>query len=219
MSRKTMSGGKLEDAVDLGTWMGRKQAFSLMAGRCSAADAECIRKMRGDRTYRALGLNWDKFCRERLGISRSTADSIVRQLEEFGPAFFTLAQVMHITADEYRRIASAVSGGKLLHAGEEIPIEAENAPRLAVAIEDLRRQRKAEAAARPSTNHQAMDSQATGAGIDAVFEKIEGALEAVSQDLEHACALPLDAARRANLRTLLLRTINRLGELGFAIEL
>ena len=53
---------------------------------------------------------------------------------------------MHITADEYRRIASAVSREKLLHAGEEIPIEAGNAPRLAAAVQDLRRRREAEAA-------------------------------------------------------------------------
>ena len=204
----------MEDAVDLGTWMGRKQAFSLMAGRCSAADAECIRKLRGDRTYRTLGLNWDKFCRERLGISRSNADSIVRQLEEFGPAFFTLAQVMHITADEYRRISSAVTGEKLLHAGEEIPIEAENAPRLAAAIEDMRRQRAEEAAATPSA-----DSQVTCVDIDAVFAKIESAVEALGQDVEEARALPLDTVRRANLRTLLLRATNRLGELGLTIEL
>jgi hypothetical protein len=39
------------------------------------------------------------------------------------------------------------------------------------------------------------------------------------QDIEQACALPLDAPRRANLRTLLLRAINRLGELGLAIKL
>jgi hypothetical protein len=214
MSGKMAGRNKLEDAVDLGTWMGRKQAFSLMAGRCSAADAECIRKLRGDRTYRTLGLNWDRFCRERLGISRSNADSIVRQLEEFGPAFFTLAQIMHITADEYRRISSAVSGEKLLHAGEEIPIEAENAPRLAAAIEDLRRQREAEAATAPAT-----DPQPTDADIDAVFAKIESAVEALGHDIEQACALTLDAPRRANLRTLLLRAINRLGELGLTIEL
>ncbi len=204
----------MEDAVDLGTWMGRKQAFSLMAGRCSAAEAECIRKLRTKRAYRAVGLNWDKFCRERLGISRSNADSIVRQLEEFGPAFFTLAQVMHITADEYRRISSAVTGEKLLHAGEEIPIEAENAPRLAAAIEDMRRQREAEAAATPTA-----DPQATGVDIDAVFAKIEGAVEALGRDVEEARALPLDTARRANLRTLLLRATNRLGELGLTIKL
>jgi hypothetical protein len=214
MSRRIATASKLQDAVDLGTWMGRKQAFSLIAGRCSAADAECIRQMRSKRAYRALGLNWDRFCRERLGICRATADLIVRQLEEFGPAFFTLAQVMHITADEYRRISSAVSGEKLLHAGEEIPIETGNAPRLAAAIEDMRRQREAEAAATPST-----DSQVTGDGIDAAFAKIESAVEALGQDIEQACALPLDATRRANLRTLLLRAVNRLGELELAIEL
>jgi hypothetical protein len=214
MGNRITTTKKLEDAVELGTWIGRKQAFSLIAGRCSAADAECIRQMREKKAYRAVGLNWDRFCRERLGVCRATADSIVRHLAEFGPAFFTLAQVMHITADEYRRISSAVSGEKLLHAGEEIPIETGNAPRLAAAIEDLRRQREAEAAATPSTV-----SEVTGVDIDAVFAKIEGAVEALGQDIEQACALTLDAPRRANLRTLLLRTINRLGELGLAIEL
>ncbi|HUI80868.1 MAG TPA: hypothetical protein VLY24_23240 [Bryobacteraceae bacterium] len=33
-------------AFDLGTWLGRKQAFGLMAGKCSAADAECLRNIR-----------------------------------------------------------------------------------------------------------------------------------------------------------------------------
>lgn len=214
MSNRITTTSKLQDAVELGTWIGRKQAFSLIAGRCSAADAECIRQMRNKRAYRAVGLNWDRFCRERLGICRATADLIVRHLDEFGPTYFTLVQVMRITADEYRRIASAVSGEKLLHAGEEIPIEAENAPRLAAAIEDLRRQRQAEAATKPCA-----DSQATDADIDAVFAKIESAVEALGQDIEQACALTLDAARRANLRTLLLRATNRLGELGLAIEL
>lgn len=219
MSNKLTTTKKLEDAVELGTWMGRKQAFSLIAGRCSAADAECIRRMRVDRAYRTLGLNWDKFCRERLGISRATADLIVRQLEEFGPAFFTLAQVTRITADEYRRISGAVSGERLLHAGEEIPIEPENAPRLAAAITEMRRQREAEAAPTLSVDSQVTDSPVTGIDIDAAFAKIDSAAQSLGRDVEQACALTLDAADRANLRTLLLRTTNRLGELGLAIEL
>ena len=32
--------------LDLGIWLGRKQAFSVVAGRCSAADAECLRQIR-----------------------------------------------------------------------------------------------------------------------------------------------------------------------------
>ena len=75
-----MEQNNTEDMFDLGAWLGRKQAFTLLAGRCSAADAECIRQMRNKRAYRAVGLNWDRFCRERLGISRSNADSIVRHV-------------------------------------------------------------------------------------------------------------------------------------------
>jgi len=214
MGKRITTTSKLQDAVELGTWMGRRQAFSLIAGRCSAADAECIRQMRAKRTYHAVGESWDKFCRERLGICRATADSIVRRLEEFGPAFFTLAQITHITADEYRRISGAVSGERLLHAGEEIPIEAENAPRLAAAIDDMRRQREAEAAAAPPTN-----SAPTVVDIDAVVAKIESAVEALCQDIEQAYALPLDATHRANVRTQLIRAFSRLRELAFGIKL
>jgi hypothetical protein len=44
-------------------------------------------------------------------------------------------------------------------------------------------------------------------------------VEALGQDIEQACALALDPTCRANLRTMLLRAINRLGELGLTIEL
>ena len=36
----------LGQAYELGQWMGRKQAFSGLAGRCSAADAECLCRIR-----------------------------------------------------------------------------------------------------------------------------------------------------------------------------
>jgi len=45
--------------------MGRKQAFASLAGGCSAADAECLRQMREQRKYRALGLTWAEFCKRR----------------------------------------------------------------------------------------------------------------------------------------------------------
>ncbi len=137
---------QIGEGVDLGMWLGRRQAFALVAGRCSAADAECIREVRRNKRYRALQMTWEQFCEERLGITCMTANKIVRQLEEFGPEFFTLAQLTRVTPEEYRRLNVAVRGHALLHAGEEIPIEAENGPRLAAAIEDLRRNAKAETA-------------------------------------------------------------------------
>jgi hypothetical protein len=144
---QTVGQKQTREAVDLGMWLGRRQAFALVAGRCSAADAECIRDMRTSKRYRALKMTWEQFCEERLGLGRSTADQIVRQLDEFGPEFFTLAQLTRVTPAEYRRLKPAVRGHALLHAGEEIPIEAENGPRLAAAIEELRRNAKAEASA------------------------------------------------------------------------
>jgi len=128
-----------DEILELGTWLGRKQAFAELAGRCSAADAECLRRVRNGKMYRTLKLSWRQFCKQRLGISGSTADLTIQRLEEFGPAFFMLAQATGITAEEFRRVSGSVRGQALLHAGEEIPINAENAPRLTVAIEELRR--------------------------------------------------------------------------------
>jgi len=128
------------EVLELGTWMGRKQAFAEIAGRCSAADAECLRRLRNQKQYRRLKLTWREFCKHHLGISRSAADQVIQRLEEFGPAYFVLAQATGIKPEEYRRISSAVHGQNLLHAGEEIPINADNAPRLNGAIEALRRE-------------------------------------------------------------------------------
>ena len=213
MSAKPSSRIKTEDMIELGTWMGRKQAFALIAGRCSAADAECIRQLRSCKTYRSLGLNWDRFCRERLGISRSTADLIVRQLEELGPAYFALSQILRLTADEYRRIASAISGEKLLHAGEEIPIEAGNASRLSAAIDEMRRKRELETAAPASSECQPGD----GEGFDTVAGRIASDMEALCRDVERARGLAFEALSRAELRTMLRRAIGRLGELERSI--
>jgi len=45
---------KTDEVYQLGAWMGRKQAFASLAGRCSAADAECLRQIREHKRYRAL---------------------------------------------------------------------------------------------------------------------------------------------------------------------
>jgi hypothetical protein len=133
---------KTDDAYQLGAWVGRKQAFAALAGRCSAADAECLRQIRNQKQYRALNLNWSQFCKQRVGVSHVTVDKLIGRLEEFGPAYFILAQATGITPEQYRRIQGSVRGQALLHAGEEIPINADNAPRLAAAVEELRRRMK-----------------------------------------------------------------------------
>src|SRR4029077_7564593 len=99
-----MSENEFENALEIGTWLGRRQAFALIAGRCSAADAQCLRELRDSKKYKLLGLTWEECCTQSAGIARSTAESIIQNLEEFGPEYFVLMQVTGITANEYRRI-------------------------------------------------------------------------------------------------------------------
>ena len=51
-----MSNNTHDEGLDLGTWLGRRQAFAVMAGRCSAADAKCLRELRDTKKYKSSGL-------------------------------------------------------------------------------------------------------------------------------------------------------------------
>jgi hypothetical protein len=98
-----MEDNNTEDMFDLGAWLGRKQAFTLIAGRCSAATVVCLRKIREGKRYRALGLTWEEFCRQRAGVSRAWADKVIQQLEQLGPAWFELSSVTRITPPCWRK--------------------------------------------------------------------------------------------------------------------
>ena len=50
-----------EQDLDLGEWLGRRQAFSMVAGICSAADARSLNEIRENKKYKRLGLTWDDF--------------------------------------------------------------------------------------------------------------------------------------------------------------
>jgi hypothetical protein len=129
---------QINEAVGLGMWLGRRQAFGLVSGKCSAADAECLRQMRDEKKYVALGMNWEEFCKQHVGVSRQTADRIIRNLEEFGPKYFELSAVLRIPAEQCRQIAPAVTDRGVVCGGETIEIAAENSSRLAQALDTLR---------------------------------------------------------------------------------
>src|SRR5215469_161885 len=84
---------------DLGTWMGRRQAFSIVAGRASAADVECLRQIRDQKMYLAKTRDWGEFCQRYLGASKSQVNDQIRKLVTFGPQYFQLAQIMRIPSD------------------------------------------------------------------------------------------------------------------------
>ena len=129
--------------LELGQWLGRREAFGLIAGRCSAADIECLRRIRDERMYLSQARNWDQFCTEQVGASRRKVDQSIRHLEEFGPAFFHAAQLTRITAEEFRAIAPDVSTEGVRLDGEVIAFVPEERRRVAAAIAELGRRSEA----------------------------------------------------------------------------
>jgi hypothetical protein len=130
-----------EDAsalLDPGVALGQNQTFSLVAGRCSAAQAATLLRLRQERNYLKCAPNWREFCTRYLKISGSEADRIIRLWEEFGASYFELAQLIRISPEGYRANEPAVKDGALHHEGEAIEFDAENSRKLAAAVTELR---------------------------------------------------------------------------------
>jgi len=124
--------------LDLGVVLGQTHAFGLVAGRCSAAQAAMLQRLRQEKQYLMVAPNWRDFCTSHLKISGSEADRLIRLLEEFGPDYFEIAQLMRISPESYREIEPSVKDGALHHNGEVIVIDPENSRKLAAAVSELR---------------------------------------------------------------------------------
>jgi|SRR5579864_5255514 len=130
--------------LELGRWLGRREAFGLIAGHCSAAEVESLRRIRDEKLYRAKTRSWDEFCSQHLGVSRRNVERSIRYLEEFGPAFFHLSQLAHISPQEYRSIAAHVTAAGVRLDGNEIALLPENSERVTGAVAELLRRQKRE---------------------------------------------------------------------------
>ena len=125
--------------LDLGLLVGQNQTFGLLSGRCSAAFAATLQRLRQEEKYKVLTPRWRDFCAQYLRISGAEADRVIQCWEEFGAAYFDLAQLVRISPKTYRQIAPAIREGALLVEGEPIGLNVENARKLAAAVADLRR--------------------------------------------------------------------------------
>jgi hypothetical protein len=127
-----------EILYELGQCMGRKQAFGLISARTAAADIECLRSIREKKLYRAKDVDWAEFCQQYVGVTRGYADRLIRHLEEFGPNYFHLSQIVRISPEDYRHIAPAVSDEGIMVGDEKIAISPENSEKLVEAVNELR---------------------------------------------------------------------------------
>ena len=141
MTENPISEIEVRDAelIDLGDVLGQIRAFGLIAGRCSAAQAEGLRRLREQKLYKRCAETWGSFCTEFLKISRTEADRTIRELEEFGPVFFELSQLTRISPGTYRAIAPAIQNGALHFNGESIALRPENSHKVSAAVAELRR--------------------------------------------------------------------------------
>src|SRR5260370_3116284 len=108
--------------LDLGKLLGKREALGAVAGRCSAAEAACLREIRESKRYIQLTPTWTQFCRQHLHISKAQADRIIQMLEEFGPDYFELTQLLRIPPEAYRAIAPAVKNKAIECNGEPIEL-------------------------------------------------------------------------------------------------
>jgi hypothetical protein len=140
MSQKKLSGNSedLQSILSLGTWLGRHQAFGLIATRCTAADAECLKTIRDGGEYKQLDLTWEQFCDKQAGVSRVYAERQIHCLEEFGANYFRMAEVMPISRETYRLIAASVTDDGLESNSERIPPVRENRDRVAAVVAAVR---------------------------------------------------------------------------------
>ena len=118
------------ECIDAGVWVGRQQAFAVIANKCSATQALCLKQVRETRLYEKLALTWEEFCKEYAGISRSQADRLIQQYEEFGDAYFRLSGIARVSPETYRLIASQVSDDGHEIDGQKLALIPENGPRI-----------------------------------------------------------------------------------------
>jgi hypothetical protein len=130
----------LEDApanLDLSRWTGRLPQPAASFGEARAAQVADLRLIRDRKLYAGLTRTWDEFCEKHLLVSRRSVDRNIRQLREFGPVFFRVAEAMRLSAQQYRRIRGHVCAEGVLFDNGVIPFVPQNQRPLSDAIAEL----------------------------------------------------------------------------------
>ena len=140
MDGESLGGLPVESAalLEVGVALGQNLAFGLIAGRCSSAQAEGLRRLREEKLYKRCTEKWDDFCPLFLKISRAEADRTIRLWEEFGAPYFELTQLTRISPETFRAIAPAIQDGALHYQGEAIELNPQNSRRVAAAVAEMR---------------------------------------------------------------------------------
>jgi len=187
-----------EKHIDLGRWLGLQTAFATVSGSCAAARAQCLRQVRDSHLLDELGLTWDEFCKEYAGIGRQHADSLIRQHENFGDAYFRLTEIARISPKTFQQIAGHVDGDTIEIEGEKVALTPENAPKIRAAIQSLRSQvRRPPAPERPPAAIVELQIR-----VDALAADVASAVRALNPLQDRTCLRALAAYAMNKFRVL-----------------
>jgi hypothetical protein len=130
----------IDPGVDLGRLLGQRRAFGAVAGRCSAAHAQLLRRIRDEKLYRAVAPSWRTFCGTHLAITCRHADRLIALLNRFGPTYFEISQLVGLSPRQYLAIQPVLHEHSVLVNGEAISLIPENAPKVLEAVGQLLRE-------------------------------------------------------------------------------
>jgi hypothetical protein len=129
----------MKDGFTLGRLLGQTEALTFVAGGCTAAQAAKMKEIRDTKAYLSHAKTWGEFCRKYFHTSKGNATKFIQLLEEFGPAYFKVAQLTRISADTFRALAPSIREEALHHNGQAIALLPENAEKVAAAVDELRK--------------------------------------------------------------------------------
>ena len=140
----------IDPGVDFGRMLGQRRAFAAVAGRCSAAHAQLLRRIRDEKLYLPIAPSWRAFCGGHLAITRRHADRLIALLNRFGPIYFELSELIGISPRQYLAIEPALREQGILVNGEALSLIPENAPKVLEAVGVLLRENRRPARSAPT---------------------------------------------------------------------
>jgi hypothetical protein len=177
-----------QKAIELGILLGQQKAFGMVAGRCSAAQAECLRKTKEEKLYLKLAPSWDEYCERYLKMSRRNADRFIFYLKKYGVLYFDVVAMTGITPGAYGRIEKSVREDGVHIGGEIIALIPANTERVIDAVARLQAEADArEAAGETPVQKQLSDLTRRGHQLAKAFRKVARSANDVERSVLHGC--------------------------------
>jgi hypothetical protein len=123
-------------------YAGRDQALTEIAASCLAAKIQTFKEAR--KSVRLAGGDWDRFCPEEFGYSRSQVNRYIFIYDHFGLAVLQLFLIGHITTPEFQRLCLAryISGDRFEFNGQSVEISPANGYFIRAALREIRAQQE-----------------------------------------------------------------------------